>query len=266
MVRTDGYVKVLDFGLAALHPALEPGQSALTAGSFETVAPAVAGTPAYMSPEQIEGLPLDSRTDIFSLGVLLCEALTGTNPFARAGLVEIVSAIGQTPASAASVTVDLPPAARSIVLKTLQKDARQRYQTTTELAADLQRALTGLDAPAAGTVCDVAACPRRYAVAAALVIAAAGGSGFLAYRRSERRHWVREQATPEIAWLATTEKSASAFPLLQRAEQILRDDPGLARAARWRRRARPPSALRRPAPSSKSKTISGPTKAGCGLA
>ncbi len=83
MMRGDGYVKVLDFGLASLRARVDSDRSVLTAGAFETVAAGIAGTPAYMSPEQIAGAAVDARTDVFSLGVTLFEALTGTNPFLR---------------------------------------------------------------------------------------------------------------------------------------------------------------------------------------
>jgi hypothetical protein len=199
----------------------------VTSGSFATVAAGVAGTPAYMSPEQIEGAPIDSRSDVFSLGVLLCEVATGINPFARSSVLETMSAIGQTPALAARVTTELPAKVGAVVLKALQKHPADRYQTSAHLAADLQGILTDLNAPQPTPSRSHA----RYAAAAALMIAVAGGIGLLAYRRSERRHWVHEQATPEIARLAREEKSASAFPLLERAEHILPNDPELARAA-----------------------------------
>jgi len=230
MIRRDGYVKVLDFGLAELCPPLESNQSLVTAPSFETVALAVAGTPAYMSPEQIEGVQVDARSDIFSLGVLLCEATTGTNPFARSSVLETVTAIGQTPAPAGNLTLELPPSVRAVVLRALQKDAAQRYQTSIELGEDLQRVQTSLGAPPASGVA-TGRPSRRYAAAAvALTLVMAGIVGGLAYRRSERRHWVREQATPEIARLANSEKSVGAFPIIQAAEQYLPNDPDLAHA------------------------------------
>ena len=107
MIRRDGYVKVLDFGVAILRAREHATQSMLTAGSLETVIAGVAGTPAYMSPEQIDGRPLDARSDLFSLGVLLCEMATGTNPFAGGGVVDTISAIQRTPVPAAPITAEL---------------------------------------------------------------------------------------------------------------------------------------------------------------
>jgi len=225
MIRGDGYVKVLDFGLAGLRAPLESDRSVVTNDSFATIAAAVTGTPAYMSPEQIEGSAVDSRSDVFSLGVLLCEAMTGTNPFARPSVMATIGALEQTPAPAVRVTGDLPPAISAVVIKALQKDPAGRYQTSADLAADLQRILSGLDSPLA----DSRRLRGRY-VAVALTVAVAAGVGGTAYRRSERRHWVHEQAIPDITRLAGQEKTAAAFATIQEAERYLPEDPALARA------------------------------------
>ena len=226
MIRRDGYVKVLDFGLAVLRHGLGSGQSLLTAGCLETVPATVAGTPAYMSPEQIDGALLDARSDIFSLGVLLCEALTGTNPFARPGVIETTIAIGRTPAPAADVTRDLRPDLSATIVRALQKDPSQRYQTASDLVVDLRRSFEGDAAPrsrARGR-------SRWYVAAAVAAILAVGVWGAAAYRRSERRHWVREQAIPEIVRLTAEEQSAAAFRVIQTAEEYLPGDPDLAKA------------------------------------
>jgi serine/threonine protein kinase/Tfp pilus assembly protein PilF len=138
MIRPDGYVKVLDFGVAMLRSA-DAETSALTnAAGFRTRGTSVVGTPAYMSPEQVAGAAVDARTDIFSLGVLLCEALTGSNPFAGSADLDVVSAVNATPEPAARATADLPAGVRDIILKALQRDPRQRFRTAAELAVALQ--------------------------------------------------------------------------------------------------------------------------------
>ena len=229
MIRRDGYVKVLDFGLAVLRARDHATPSMLTGGSLETVIAGVAGTPAYMSPEQIDGRALDARSDLFSLGVLLCEMATGTNPFAGAGLVETIGAIERTPLPAAPITEELTHDARGIILKLLQRDPADRYQTSAELQIDLRNVLGTLDMPARA---HVASRPRRraLAVAAAIAVTVAVGAAAVAYRSSERRHWVREQATPEIVKLAAADKGVAAFQLIEEAEKYAPGDPDLARA------------------------------------
>ena len=225
MIRRDGYVKVLDFGLAVLRHGISAEQSRLTAGSFETVLATSAGTPAYMSPEQIDGRPLDARSDIFSLGVVLCEALTGTNPFARPGVIETASAISRTPAPAAEVTRELRPDLGAVIVRALQKDPSERYQTASDLVIDLRSSVTAaLPTPRARNL------SRWHLAAAVLVIAAVGAWGAAAYRRTERLHWVREQAIPEIVRLTEADQSAAAFRVIQTAEEYLPADPDLAKA------------------------------------
>jgi len=230
MIRRDGYVKVLDFGLAVLRARENETPSMLTGGSLETVLAGVAGTPSYMSPEQIDGRALDPRSDLFSLGVLLCEMVTGTNPFAGEGLVETISAIQRTPLPAAPITDELPRDARSIILKLLQRDPADRYQTSAELQADLRNLLGTLDMPARA---QAVSRPRKraLAVAAVLALAVALGAGAVVYRSSERRQWVREQATPEIVKLAAADRGVAAFQLIKEAEKYSPGDPDLARAA-----------------------------------
>ena len=229
IIRADGYVKVLDFGLAGLRAAAEPGLTGLPVGSFDTVAAGVVGTVAYMSPEQIEGAPVDPRCDIFSLGVVLCEAVSGTNPFARPSVLETISAIGRTPAPAEAVAITRTSAIGPVVLKALQRNPDARYQTAADLAADLRQVLANADVPP--QTATARRFHRRYAAAGALALVVIGTTAGLAYRGAARRHWVREQAIPEIVRLVADEKTAAAFAVLRTAEQYLPNDPDLARIA-----------------------------------
>jgi len=136
MVRPDGLVKVLDFGLAKLSaPATGSADSrAETLAKGLTRPGTIMGTLHFMSPEQVRGQPLDARSDIFSLGVVLYEMLTGTGPFYKPTRSDIIAAIlTETPP-----LDDLPPQLQSIVARSLQKDREKRYQTSHQLLLDLK--------------------------------------------------------------------------------------------------------------------------------
>jgi eukaryotic-like serine/threonine-protein kinase len=126
MVTNDGRVKVLDFGLAKDVRGANLGDATLTSAS-QTQVGVVMGTPAYMSPEQTSGRPLDHRTDIFSLGVVLHEMTTGRRPFEGTSSAELVSAIlRDTPPSVTDMRPDLPSDLARIIRRCLEKDPRHR--------------------------------------------------------------------------------------------------------------------------------------------
>jgi serine/threonine protein kinase/Tfp pilus assembly protein PilF len=143
MLRRDGYVKILDFGLAKLTEtnADLPGSEGETrALGLKTLPGMVMGTVAYMSPEQARGLPVDVRTDVWSLGVVLYEMLAGQQPFKGATPTDVIISIAErepTPLASSSPEVPIPLA--GIVTKALAKDREQRYQTAEELLVDLKR-------------------------------------------------------------------------------------------------------------------------------
>ena len=153
MVARDGRVKVLDFGLAKDVSDAAP-YAATRTSLGNTQAGMVMGTPAYMSPEQVSGRPLDHRTDIFSLGVVLHEMSTGRPPFAGASAAELISAIlRDTPAPLTDLRPDFPADLARIVRRCLEKDPRHRVQTARDVAnefRDLARQ-SPLKAPAPGT-------------------------------------------------------------------------------------------------------------------
>lgn len=145
MARRDGYIKVLDFGLAKL---TQPPQSQSSGESLEdptiilhrTKPGAVMGTAAYMSPEQARGRRIDARTDIWSLGAVIYEMLTGRAPFLGETSADIiVSVLSSEPLPMASHVNDLPGELEWIVTKALSKDVDARYQTAKELRADLEK-------------------------------------------------------------------------------------------------------------------------------
>lgn len=155
MIRPDGLVKVLDFGLAQF---VESGTG--DGGALRGV---VMGTVRYMSPEQARGEPLDARTDIFSLGVVLFETLTGRTPFSASTPSETLAAIRSSQAD----LKDVPPQLKAVVRKCLAKDRDDRYGSAGEMRLALDLAMR------------VRHTGRRVMLAGALLVLAI--AAFLAY-------------------------------------------------------------------------------------
>jgi serine/threonine protein kinase/Tol biopolymer transport system component len=140
MLRPDGYVKVLDFGLAKL---TDSGMATRAPGaeaeSFQTMPGRVMGTTAYMSPEQARGLEVDERADIFSLGVVLYEMITGRRPFEGMTPVDVMaSLLDSEPEPLSTHMPDAPPELQRVVSRMLAKAREDRYQTAGELLMDLK--------------------------------------------------------------------------------------------------------------------------------
>ena len=136
MILARGQVKIMDFGIARMRQA-----------DFKTSTGMVLGTPKYMSPEQIAGEPVDHRSDIFSLGIVLYEMLTGTRLFAGEDVPQIthnVTNVEHEPPS--HVNPELPAMVDFIVARALKKDPEVRYQDAYDLAADLATCLAELRA------------------------------------------------------------------------------------------------------------------------
>jgi len=138
MISNEGRVKVLDFGLAKDVRSSNLGDATMTSAS-RTEMGVVMGTPAYMSPEQTSGRPLDHRTDIFSLGVVLHEMATGRRPFEGGSSAELVSAIlRDTPPSITDMRPDMPSDLARIVRRCLEKDPRHRLQTARDVSNEFR--------------------------------------------------------------------------------------------------------------------------------
>ncbi|HEX3085198.1 MAG TPA: serine/threonine-protein kinase, partial [Pyrinomonadaceae bacterium] len=143
MIRRSGHVKVLDFGLAKLvekATADDTDTEAVTRALVQTDAGMVLGTSQYMSPEQARGKPVDARTDIWSLGVVLYEMATGRPPFHGETKTDVIVAIARNePPPVARFAPHAPAEFEWIVLKALRKDVDERYQTIKELESDLKK-------------------------------------------------------------------------------------------------------------------------------
>src|SRR5262245_17450765 len=141
MVRPDGLVKVLDFGLAKLTEPQTPkiDTQASTIAGVITESGVVMGTPRYMSPEQARGMKVDGRTDIFTLGVALYEMIAGRAPFEGATTADVIAAIlDKEPAPLADNSPGLPDELERIVTKALRKEREDRYQVITDVLVDLK--------------------------------------------------------------------------------------------------------------------------------
>jgi serine/threonine protein kinase/tetratricopeptide (TPR) repeat protein len=142
MLRPDGYVKLLDFGIAKLteqRSDATDSEADTKEKLLETEAGKILGTTHYMSPEQIRNRPIDARTDIWSLGVLLYEMVFGQKPFQGETFGDLIAAILRSePAPLTVNSSSCPPELERIVAKALQKSRQQRYQSVKKFAADLK--------------------------------------------------------------------------------------------------------------------------------
>jgi Tol biopolymer transport system component len=180
-ITRDGRVKILDFGLAKV---AAPAAS----GSFDTTfiptsAGTVLGTVGYMSPEQVRGQAVDSRSDIFSFGLVLYEMLTGSRPFAGASPVETMSAILKEEPPEFSPSLQVPPGLDRIVRRCVEKDPETRFQSARDLGFALD-ALSGSGSSPERVLTPVRTMAWRpwIALAAALVVGVAIGAALLARR------------------------------------------------------------------------------------
>ena len=206
MLTPDGTVKVMDFGIARA-----------TSSDTITQTHAVIGTAQYISPEQVEGREVDARGDLYSLGCLLYEMLTGRVPFSGESPVAIAYRhVREDPVPPRQLNPRIPPALEAITLRAMAKHPLNRYQTAAELRADLERALTGrppaavmapvgrFDEPAPVTQ----AMPPAYAYRPASHELAAGGDA----GRAKRRHRV----AAIVFSLVTVLLAAAAFAVVAR--------------------------------------------------
>ena len=224
MITPSRRVKVLDFGLARHLPAAAAAETRAATTEFMT-REGMSGTVGYMSPEQIEGHPADARSDVFALGVVIFEMLTGRRPFAGDTAWRTMQAtVDADPPAVNKLRPETPPALVQIVARALAKRPEDRYPTARALADDL----AALRTPTA----TVAAAPVRkrgwatIAAVSSLALAAAGTIGWIWIRESRARS-VRVTALPEIERLAAEGDVDGGFRLARQARAIAPDDPQL---------------------------------------
>jgi TolB-like protein len=193
MLTADGRVKVLDFGLAKELRAENENDVTLDSDA-QTKAGVVMGTPAYMSPEQIEGRAIDHRTDIFSLGVMMYEMATGARPFQGRSWADLAAAIlRDTPRPLSEIRAELPGTLGQLVQRCIEKRVDDRFQSARELSAALGK---------------VAADPHSTQIGTAPISLAAATPAALSPVRAEDGFWVAalpfkySGTNPELAALA----------------------------------------------------------------
>jgi eukaryotic-like serine/threonine-protein kinase len=226
MVTGGGQAKIMDFGLAKLEGGPELTKSRITLG-----------TVSYMSPEQAAGDEVDHRADLWSLGVVLYEMLTGGLPFPGHQNVPVLHAIlHEEPRPMGTRPPPVPGELQQVVARALRKAPEARYVSAEAMLADLRRYEVARRAEAAGmfNFASMARLLRRPrvavpAVATILVLALVGA--WLAKRRAEVR-WAREVALPEIERLIEANDAwrnlVLPYRLAEQAEAVLGDDPDLA--------------------------------------
>ena len=228
MVTGQGQVKVMDFGLAQVE---DRSQLTKTGSTL--------GTPAYMSPEQAQAQPTDRRTDIWSLGVVLYEMLTGQLPFKGGVEAAVAYAVVNTePEPPTALRSGLPVELDHIVDKALAKKREERYQHIEDMLVDLRavrREVVPGDLAARQSRLEAfdfrgVLRKRKVAVPALLVLLALTAAGTWFGVRSYRTNWARTAALPEINRLLEQEDFDAAFRLGQQAARYIPDDPTLLEA------------------------------------
>ena len=180
MLRADGGLKVVDFGLAKGSGIFD---QQLASVEIVTTSPGlILGTPRYMSPEQARGVPLDGRSDVFSLGIILFEMITGRTPFPGATVADTLAAIlRHEPRPITDYVKDAPPKLIKIIGRALKKDPEDRYRSMASLLADLEDLRLDLTLPNRPAV-DTVVLPRfraltwtvPVAIVAAVIVIIAG--------------------------------------------------------------------------------------------
>jgi cephalosporin-C deacetylase-like acetyl esterase len=233
-VTSPSHLKILDFGLAKMSPFLQnfggeskASQSTVVVEADLTSPGTTLGTVAYMSPEQALGQPLDARTDIFSLGVVLYEMATGTLPFGGGSTASIFDGIlHKDPVGASQKNADVPSEMEKIIDRALEKKRERRYQSAQEIVD----ALKSLRQASTGPV-PIARMIRKPKVLVPAVLVALVVALLTAWvvRRNQRLRWVHETALPQVHELVLARKAFAAYKVLQQAERYAPNDPAVAK-------------------------------------
>jgi eukaryotic-like serine/threonine-protein kinase len=224
----DGSIKILDFGLAKLDPAKTANAEGETAILQQTSPGQVLGTAGYMSPEQVRGTATDARSDIFALGLILYEVLTGRRAFQKATPAETMSAIlNEEPSQISEFAPATPAALQHIVRRCFEKNADKRFQNASDLAFALED-LSGFSSPSVRATTQVASVGkpswRTGALLTAITVIVVGGLSALPWTA-----WLRRNTKPSALLPMRLElrlPGAVGFALSPNGEQIAYVAPG----------------------------------------
>jgi dienelactone hydrolase len=216
MVTADGVVKIVDFGIAKVVDQTGATRTGVTLG-----------TVTYMSPEQLDGEPLDGRSDIWSLGATMYEMLTGKPPFEGDNAFTVMKAIGsRDPVPIRTLRTDIPDTLDRLVVRAMRRSPADRYASATELVQKLSECrneISGIHA--AKNPWRVLTRGPAVAVAAVAVVAILGGAAWSMNRGAKVR--AARERIPEVARLVEQDNYTAAFRLAEDIEQVVPDDPAL---------------------------------------